>query len=98
MIEPKAVGGTMGFRLRNDASFKIYSLKELVARVKDGGRTDVDLGVSGDVRHGLWDEARALIKRAGLTVVLTEALPSPLVRAGFSSREDTRGQYWRRFQ
>jgi hypothetical protein len=95
MIEPKTGGHVMGFRRRDGESSKIYSLKELITRVRDGGRTDVDLGVSGAVMHGPWGEALALIKRAGLTVGLTEPLSGLPVSVGWY--ENNRGQYKRGF-
>jgi hypothetical protein len=95
MVEPKVVGHPMSFRLREGEPSKIYAIKELIARVKDGGRTDVELRASGDVIHGAWDEARALIKRGGLTVSLAETSPGPPVSTGSSWRESPRGQYRR---
>ena len=93
MIEPKVVGGALGFRLRDGEPLKIYSLEELLARVRDGGRSDVELRASGDVMHGAWDEAQGRIKRAGLAVLLAAPSSGLLVRAGVAWRDDTRGQY-----
>jgi hypothetical protein len=95
MIEPRAAGGSMGFRLRGGVPSRVYALKELIDRVRGGGRTDVDLVASGAVPQGAWNEALALIQRSGLTVGLSESLPSLPVHAGRSWYEDRRGQYQR---
>jgi len=96
MIEPKMFGKPSGFRLRDGDPAKIYSLNELIARVKDGGRTDVELRSSGAVIQGPWDEAKELIKRAGLTIWSAESSPSiPAHVVGFS-QPNARGQYGRR--
>lgn len=92
MIEPKIPGRPAGFRLQGDDPTKTYSIDDLVARVKEGGRTDVELRASGDVIQGPWNEARDLIKRAGLTVWIAETSGAPS-RVGFSCRENARGQY-----
>ena len=44
----------------------IYSLEELIARIKAGGRTDMILKVRGDVISGPANAAEAAIKRAGI--------------------------------
>jgi hypothetical protein len=55
----------MGFR---GPGAKIYSLEEMIARVKAGDRIDVTLKIMGDVRHGSVMEARTLIKQAGIEI------------------------------
>jgi hypothetical protein len=55
----------MGFR---GPGAKMYSLEEMIARVKAGGRADVALTIMGDVRHGSVVEARAHIKQAGIEI------------------------------
>jgi len=92
MVEPKVAGGLMGFRLRDGEPSKIYALEELISRIKEGGRTDVELRASGDVPHGSWEEARALIKRAGVTVWLAESAAAPVSAGSWGSR----GEYSRR--
>lgn len=100
MVAPTKPGGPAGFRLQGNDPKKIYSIDDLVARVKDGGRTDVELRAAGDVIQGPWDDARDRVKRAGLTVWLAEAPPGipPNVvpaKVGFSSRRNARGHYGR---
>lgn len=99
MIEPRESGHSMGFRLRDGDPSKIYALKELIARVKDGGRSDVELRANGDVMHGPWDEARASVKRAGLMVwetpVHAGSWHAGSWQAGSRTAINTRGQYRR---
>jgi hypothetical protein len=70
MTEPSAPGHPTGFQLRAGGKLdpKLYAVEELIARVKEGGRSDVELRASGAVIQGPWDAARAAVKRAGLTV------------------------------
>ena len=98
MIEPKVLGHPMGFRLRDGDPKKTYSLDELIARVKEGGRTDVELRASGAVIQGPWDEAQERIKSAGLKLWLVETSPAaPQHVVGFLPRANDRGQYGRRW-
>lgn len=55
---------------------KIYSLEEMIARIKAGGRTDMTLKVRGDVIMGPVDDAEAAIKSAGID--LWKHVPPPL--------------------
>ena len=54
----------MQFRSREDA--KDYALAEMLSRVKAGGRTDLTLAVMGNVRQGSWEDAKKLVRQAGL--------------------------------
>lgn len=56
---------TLGFR-GGDA--KIYTLEELLARVKAGGRSDVTLKTAGNVREGASAAARDQIRRSGIEI------------------------------
>jgi hypothetical protein len=78
-----------GFRLR-DGSSKIYTVEALIARVKDGGRSDVELRVAGDVPQGVWVAARDRIKQAGITVF------EPVLSSAPSVVGHARGDYGRR--
>jgi hypothetical protein len=79
-----------GFRLR-DGSSKIYTVEALIARVKDGGRSDVELRVAGDVPQGVWVAARDRIKQAGLSVFEPVPPSAPSVvgyaRGNYGQRE-----------
>ena len=72
-----------------------YSLEEMIARVKEGGRSDVALGATGGVIHGPWETAKDLVKRAGLEVWLfdTSTPASPSSPPAVSG--NARGQYGR---
>ena len=72
-----------GFQQRTDTGLdpQIYSIDDLIARVRDGGRTDVELRASGAVLQGPWEAARDHIKQAGITVF--EAATAPTV-SGFA--------------
>ena len=47
---------------------KIFSLEEMLARIKAGGRTDMILKIRGDVISGPADAAEAVIKTAGIDI------------------------------
>lgn len=72
MVEPKEVGRPAGFRLVGDDPHKIYSIDELVARVRDGGRGDVVMRAAGDVIQRPWAEAQDRVKHAGITLAVEE--------------------------
>ena len=73
MVRPTTLDDkTMAFRGPGDT---IYSLEEMLARIKAGGRTDMTLKVRGDVISGPADNAEAAIKRAGID--LWESAPPP---------------------
>jgi hypothetical protein len=55
---------------------QIFTLDEMIARIKAGGRMDVTLKVRGDVIAGPADTAEAQIKRAGID--LWKPAPPPL--------------------
>ena len=72
MVQPTPVdNSTMGFRGPGE---KIYSLEELIARIKAGGRLDVALKVRGEVITEAVDSATEQLQRAGIGVFK----PSPL--------------------
>jgi hypothetical protein len=47
---------------------KMFSLDEMIARVRAGGRSDVAFTAAGDVRQGSIDAAKAHIQGAGIQV------------------------------
>jgi hypothetical protein len=55
---------------------KIYSLEEMIVRIKAGGRDDMILKVRGDVISGPADVAETQIKKAGISIWKTA--PPPL--------------------
>lgn len=70
------------------AAAKILTLEEAVARVKDGGRLDLNLKISGDAIQRDVDAALAAFKQHGIDVLMVEmALPHVSGNA--------RGQYGR---
>ena len=74
MVAPTTLDNkTPAFRGPGD---KIYSLDEMIARIKAGGRTDVLLKVRGDVISGPADDAETQIKQAGID--LWKPAPPPL--------------------
>lgn len=101
MTEPTAVGRPVGFQLRDGGKLdpKIYTVDELIARVKEGGRSDVELYATGAVIQGPWDNARERIRTAGLKVWAGEPSSAssptapPIVPAHVGN---ARGQYGRR--
>jgi hypothetical protein len=75
MTEPRAVGHPTGFQSRlgnGQLDPKIYTVEELIERVKAGGRSDVDLRATGAVIQGPWDDARARIRQAGIKIWVAE--------------------------
>lgn len=68
---------------------KIYALEEVIARIKDGGRSDVTLKVSGDAREGTLRDVLAGLKQAGIDVYRLEATPP----APPSVSGNARGEY-----
>ena len=81
---------TMAFRGPGN---KIYSLEEMLVRIKAGGRTDMILKIRGDVISGPADAAEAVIKTAGIDI-WTPA-PPPLFPEKQPARVsgNVRGQY-----
>jgi hypothetical protein len=67
---------------------KMFSLDEMISRVKAGGRSDVTLKMAGNVRQGSAESALTLVKQAGIEV-WKEAAPG-----GASVSGNDRGQYW----
>lgn len=47
---------------------RAYSLDEMIARIKTGGRSDVVLKTAGNVREGSASSATARVKQAGIEV------------------------------
>ncbi len=92
MMQPTASGpeSPMSFRLKDDdPSTKTYSLEEAIARIRSGGRSDVNLRIRGSVRAGSADAALELLRRAGIQVWKEETPPPPHVSG------NARGQYGR---
>lgn len=71
---------------------KIFTLEEMIARIKDGGRSDVTLKISGDVREGTLRETLARLKQAGIDVYQLEAVP-PTPTASSRVSGNVRGEY-----
>ena len=87
-----------GFELRGAdwkpvAAAKSLTLDEVIARVKDGGRTDVNLKFSGDAIQRDVDAALAAFKQHGIDVVKVESASAPAHVSG-----NARGQYGRRWE
>ena len=87
---------TRGFELRDEnwkplSVAKIYSLEEVIARVKEGGRNDLALKVSGAVIQRDYDSALVGLKQAGIVVWKAET-PPPVHTSG-----NARGQYGSRW-
>lgn len=98
MTEPRVFGHPAGFQLRTGGKLepKLYAVEELIARVKEGGRSDVELRASGAVIQGPWDDARESIKRSGLTVwVAVVSSPSAPPRVAGNARGHYYGNYGR---
>ncbi len=74
---------------------KIYTLEELIVRVKEGGRSDVSLKISGAALQGAVDAALAALKKAGIKVWMTEA-SSPTGSPAARVAGNVRGEYGRR--
>lgn len=92
MTEPSVVGHPAGFKLRGDADPTIYSVASLIARVQEGGRSDVELRATGSVLQGSWAAALEQIKHAGLSVFESGA-SSPAVVGYTRGRGPARGLY-----
>jgi hypothetical protein len=89
MTEPSVFGHPAGFQLRTGGKLepKLYVVEELFARVKEGGRSDVELRATGAVIQSAWADARALIKRSGLTVWVADvSSPSAPPRVAGNAR------------
>lgn len=71
----------------------IYSLEEMIARIKAGGRADMILRIRGDVITGPAHAAEAAIKSAGIDIwkPAREKPPAPVVSG------NARGQYGARY-
>jgi hypothetical protein len=84
---------------RPPAVKKIFTLDEMIARIKEGGRSDVTLKVSGDAREGTLRETLGRLKQAGIDVYQLEAgpaaPPSPHV-SGNARGEYTARRRWSR--
>lgn len=66
MVGPTTlVDKTLAFR---GPGAKIFSLEDMIVRIKAGGRTDMTLKVRGDVISGPADDAEAQIKNAGIDI------------------------------
>jgi hypothetical protein len=81
----------MAFALSGEPS-RTYSVDELIARVKDGGRVDVTLKIRGDVLQGAADAARKRVKDAGLELWEEKPASSPSV-SGNARGVYGRGRY-----
>lgn len=78
---------------RSPAVRKIFTLEEMIARIKDGGRSDVTLKVAGDAREGTLRETLAGLKQAGIDVYQLEAAPGTAPHV--SGRGRGGGHRWR---
>ena len=67
MIQPTADDPTRPMSFRS-ADGTRYTIEEMLARVKAGGRYDVTLKIRGDVRAGAGEAAQILIKQAGIEI------------------------------
>jgi hypothetical protein len=86
-----------GLHLRVDdpKTAKTYSLEEVIARIKEGGRADVELTISGGAREGTVEAVRTGLRQAGISVHEREAVPvTPTTPPSVSG--NLRGQYGRR--
>lgn len=64
MVSPtSSADKTMAFRGPDEV---IYSLEEMITRIKAGGRSDMILKIRGDVITGAVTEAEAAIRRSGI--------------------------------
>jgi hypothetical protein len=70
---------------------KIYSLEEMIMRIKAGGRNDMTLKIRGDVISGPADVAEAQIKNAGIDI--WQPAPPPAAVKAVSGNARGRGQY-----
>jgi hypothetical protein len=76
---------------RPPAMKKIFTLDEMIARIKDGGRSDVTLKISGDVREGTLRETLSRLKQVGIDVYKLEATPTAPPSSRVSG--NARGEY-----
>ena len=86
---------TMAFRGPGD---KIYSLEEMLARIKAGGRTDMILKIRGDVITGPAHNAEAQIKKAGIEIwkpAPTSKKPPAPVKTVSGNARGQYGRSWR---
>jgi hypothetical protein len=90
-----------GFESR-DADWKpttpptIYTVNELIARVKDGGRADVALRILGSAIQRDVDAALAALKQGGIDVWKMEASPPTVSPSPAHVSGNARGEYGRR--
>jgi hypothetical protein len=73
------------------AAAKILTLEEVVARVKDGGRSDLNLKVSGDAIQRDVEAALVAFKQHGIDVVKVETTAAHV-------SGNARGQYGQRWE
>ena len=96
MVRPTTPGDkTMAFRGPGD---KIYSLEEMLARIKAGGRSDMILKIRGDVISGPADAAEAQIKKAGVDIWKPTPVPQKpptLVKTVSGNARGYYGRTWR---
>lgn len=89
MVEPTNAqwpdASAMSFR---GPDAKTYSLDEMIARIRSGGRSDVTLKASGSVVEAAWQSAKRLVAAAGIDVSEVDA---PIV--GSSRGVYRRGTY-----
>jgi hypothetical protein len=68
MTQPESSAGALPMRFQLEgASARTYSIKELIDRVKSGGRSDVTLRATG-MRPGSIHYARAFLMKSGIDV------------------------------
>lgn len=67
MIQPTPDAPSLPMSFRGPDA-KAYSLDEMIARVRAGGRSDVVLKISGNVRAGSAESAKELVKKAGIEI------------------------------
>jgi hypothetical protein len=68
MTQPTADDPSVPMSFRSPVEGKTYALDEMIARIKDGGRSDVTLKIAGNVRAGSAESALSLVKQAGIEV------------------------------
>jgi len=67
MTQPTPAAPSLPMSFRGPDA-KDYSLDEMIARVRAGGRSDVVLKISGNVRAGSAESAKDLVKKAGIEI------------------------------
>lgn len=77
---------------RPSAVKKIFTLEEMIARIKDGGRSDVTLKVSGAAREGTLFETLRRLKQDGIDVYQLEAVPPLPPRVSGNARGEYGGR------